>query len=209
MEGHYQRSLSELGDISDWSVQDVLTALEVVLGDSSLTSRLATGNVEFLQRALDYATQVGLERFAASKYPAGVKAHLRRALPHQFGFVASADREVENSLSYFQVIASRIRSVDELAPEDLIDVARTVVSSKQLSRVCGQHPNMETLGRIVSKHDRLVREEGPELALEYLNTHARGNRRNDRAQSIRNILVKSFLPNLEGYIARLGSPLSH
>lgn len=182
--------LEKLSEMDHHAVAGVIADLQ---SRSEVWDRIPSGNRQYLTNALAYYDKDRDGR-AARSYLKGAKNHITRALTHQLGFIALQDRErkgVGEEL-YDLVLMGEIK-VDDLPEEDLIGLAKHVEGSPELSSLRGYQGSRSSVQAIIGKYERLGQREGVESASRYAG---------EKAQSLRNIFKKVYLPQLSGAVAR-------
>ena len=187
----------EFGAMEEWTPEQTYQVAKGIV-NSDLSEDIASGNERFLEQAVGYfeahreAIESGEKSF--ENYADGIKRHLGKALPHQFGHVAARKKgEGGEGVGTYQRVAEQIRNFDDLSAEEKMEVAQEVTDDENLSSVPGQESNMRTLGLMTDKYKRLKDGKGEKEAKNYAE---------EKSGSVGNILTKSFLPNLEGWLAR-------
>ncbi|MDP7180750.1 MAG: hypothetical protein QF824_05775 [Candidatus Woesearchaeota archaeon] len=194
----------DFGAIDDWTPDQTYKVAKMIV-TGPLGKEIASGNKRFLDQAVGYhednfnAIATGKKSF--QKYSNGIKNHIKRALPHQWGHIAAGgDGPVAGGVRGYDTIMRELHGIDNLSVNGIIQLTREVTTDPELSSVRGQAPNMKTLGMILGAYDSRVDKDGVPTAQEYL--HSASSSGKIRLDSLKNILKKSYLPNLEGHLSK-------
>ncbi len=189
-------------NIDKLNPQEIYNLTKEILKTSDLSKKMASGNKDFLKKGLNYFEKYGLEKFEGTKYPQGMKNHLRRALPAQEGFIASkvSDLSLESNVQGYQRIINELNNVRGLSLNGLIGLNEEILNEPILSSVPGQKSNLKILEQFTETYKKKVKENNIEVAEKYL--RGASNTGKIRLNTLLNILSKSYLPNLTTHLSK-------
>jgi hypothetical protein len=198
---------AELGSMDKWSPEDWYRAAESIVDNPEVRTDIPSGNLNFLNQAVEYH-RINEEKIRTGEksfegYARGIRRHLQRALPGQWGHIAiGKDPHDASQINIYREVLDEINKVDTLDDKETIELAREIITDSHLNQVPGQEANLKTLRLMVEAYDRRLDKEGSVTAREYLHNKSGPESKSNRITSIKRIIAKSYLPNLTTYIAK-------
>lgn len=195
--GDMQDYLERIGNLNP---QEIYALSKEILENPELSKKLASGNKNFLKQGINYFEKYGEEKFSDTKYPQAMENHLKKALPHQEGFIASKAKSLslDSGVEGYERIVNELSNIRGLSLNGLVELGDEVTKDPLLKSVPGQKSNLKILRTFVDAYEALVEKEGVDKAEAYLKGASGPGK--IRINTMKNILSKSYLPNLLSHL---------